>query len=654
MNANLESALNLVRDGFAVFPCKPDKSPYTPHGLYDATRNEAVVCAWFKQWADALPALPCGANSLFVVDCDMKDSIDGIANFHAGCAASGVDLSGCFVVETPSGGRHYYFQADAEHDTGNSVCKLGQGIDTRGAKGYVIAPGAVLPDGRAYRPAQGSLRGIATLPRAIAEFLAKPAQPQQLVTVDPSLVTAGDRAWAQRALQSECEKLCKVTSSRNDAANRAAFTLAGYVANYSLDEAEVRSMLLAAMTTNRYTTDKPDGINRATNTINSGLAKGKERPHPLKSQEGNTEHEAYLRTNIVPANLKTYGQQGSSLTPEFIAHLEQKGRDAATQIQTAIPATPVPTAAIADIDAIPSVFAYRSAPIEFAVHNLIAYSAITLISGDAGCGKTTLITAMASHIANGTPFLGYTATQLRRVLYLDRENSLPIVQERLRRLRVADGANLKYFGAHVGEVPMPGSPIVKAWVQRTEPKPVVFIDSLSAFMDGNENSTEDIRRFMQQLRDLATLGAAVVILHHVGKGENAQEYRGSSDIKAAIDVGFILRNFGETRLNKLALKPFKARFTVTDTMAISYEQGQFILENAPQAGDDGLTELLRSNPELKKSEFEALALKRGFKRSHIRSFVDNGLQAGLIRSLTGLKNAQRITLTESMPTGLLV
>jgi len=418
-------------------------------------------------------------------------------------------------------------------------------------------------------------------------------------------------------------------------------------------------MLLDAMTTNRYTTDKPDGINRATKTINSGLTKGKEKPYQLKSQEGNTEHEAYLRTNIVPPNLKTYGQQGSPFTPEFIARLEQKGREAAAaraaaQIQTAIPATPVPTAAIADIDAIQSVFAYRSAPIEFAVHNIIAYSAITLISGDAGCGKTTLITAMASHIANGTSFLGRTATQLRKVLYLDRENSLPIVQERLRRLRVTDGANLKYFGAHVGEVPMPGSPIVKAWLQRTEPKPVVFVDSLSAFMDGNENSTEDIRRFMQQLRDLATLGAAVVILHHVGKGENAQEYRGSSDIKAAIDLGFILRNFGETRLSKLALKPFKARFTVTETMAISYEHGEFTAENAPQAGDDGLTELLRSNPELKKSEFETLALKRGFKRSHIRSFIDSGTQAGLIRSMTGLKNAQRIALTESMPAGMLV
>jgi len=450
--------------------------------------------------------------------------------------------------------------------------------------------------------------------------------------VDPALVTDGDRALAQGALQDECTKLRKKTQHRNNALNSAANNLGEFIGSGALDEQEVIQKLYGASVMNGY--EAKDGNAAVMKTIYSGLTSGKAKPRPLLAQR------------LQPLN------------PVLVSHLEEKGREAATraaaQIQTTIPSTQAPTAAIADIEAIQSVFAYRSAPIEFAVHNIIAYSAITLISGDAGCGKTTLITAMASHIANGATFLGHTSTQLRRVLYLDRENSLPIVQERLRRLRVTDGANLKYFGAHVGEVAMPGSPIVKEWVQRTEPKPVVFVDSLSAFMDGNENSTEDIRRFMQQLRDLATLGAAVVILHHVGKGENAQEYRGSSDIKAAIDVGFILRNFGETRLSKLALKPFKARFTVTDTMALSYEHGEFTSENAPQASDDGLTELLRGNPGLKKSEFETLALKHGFKRSHIRSFIDNGVQAGLIRSMTGLNNAQRIVLAQSTPTGMLV
>jgi hypothetical protein len=126
-NQNLEAALTLVRDGHTVFPCKPDKSPHVRF-LETSTRNEAIVCGWWERWPDALPALPCGVNGLCVVDCDRKDGIDGVANFHAGCVTSGVDLSGCFAVETPSGGRHYYFRADTENDIGNSVCKLGQGI----------------------------------------------------------------------------------------------------------------------------------------------------------------------------------------------------------------------------------------------------------------------------------------------------------------------------------------------------------------------------------------------------------------------------------------------------------------------------------------------------------------------------------------------
>jgi hypothetical protein len=67
---------------------------------------------------------------------------------------------------------------------------------------------------------------------------------------------------------------------------------------------------------------------------------------------------------------------------------------------------------------------------------------------------------------------------------------------------------------------------------------------------------------MSQLRRLADMGAAVIVLHHSGKGESARDYRGSSDIKAAIDVGYLLTNMGDGGLDRLRLKAFKTRFQV--------------------------------------------------------------------------------------------
>jgi hypothetical protein len=46
------------------------------------------------------------------------------------------------VVQTPSGGRHYYYVTDTP--VGNSAQKVGEGVDIRGDGGFVVAPGSVL------------------------------------------------------------------------------------------------------------------------------------------------------------------------------------------------------------------------------------------------------------------------------------------------------------------------------------------------------------------------------------------------------------------------------------------------------------------------------------------------------------------------------
>lgn len=68
-------------------------------------------------------------------------------------------------------------------------------------------------------------------------------------------------------------------------------------------------------------------------------------------------------------------------------------------------------------------------------------------TGDAGAGKSTLATWIAHAIAEGFRFMGFEVKTLRSVLYLDRENSLPVVKERLTRLQIRPEPRFKYFGA---------------------------------------------------------------------------------------------------------------------------------------------------------------------------------------------------------------
>ena len=71
--------------------------------------------------------------------------------------------------------------------------------------------------------------------------------------------------------------------------------------------------------------------------------------------------------------------------------------------------------------------------------------------------------------------------------------------------------------------------MVLEWVRNCEARPLIIIDSMSAFHGGDENSASETRAFLNQARQLADLGATPIVLHHDGKADTAKDYRGSSD-----------------------------------------------------------------------------------------------------------------------------
>lgn len=620
ISLNKEEALSLASRGLHIFPTNPAKKPLIEDWPNKASSSVLYIEAWWGKWPDALPALPVGAHNLVVIDCDRRPGRpDGVAAFHAICAEQSIDLSDAFRVESPSGGMHYYFATQTPY--GNSSGSLPDGIDVRGKGGYVIAPGATLPDGLSYRHVAGSWDAIPALPEALAAFLRSKdvsevsSLPMQ-TTVRPA-ASEREIAYAENALADEVEKLSAMREGegRNTALNAAALRIGEMVGAGWIERGKVEQALREASVQNGYVAK--DGERAANATLQSGLEAGIAKPRdPLSAIQ--VERQWY---EMIARWIEAYKAKSSSLE--------------------------------SFIDSIRSPFDYECQPLTYLVNHFIPEAAITMLSGDAGSGKSSLIMKIADAVSKGYAIFGTPVNMPRRVLYLDKDNSLPIVRERLTRLHIKPNPKFfKYWGGHTG-VDAPNRIFTNQglinWVNKDSIKPLIIIDSQIAFQDGRESDSNDIRAFYDPLRRLTYLGATVVVLHHTGKGETTKEFRGSNDIKAAIDAGFTIHNAGgSTALTKLTLKTFKARIAVYDELAFDYVNGEFIPQDLKQAKEDNLIQLLRNNPGITKSEFEKLAMEQKFSRSDIRNYLDKGIGFGTILTRRGERNASLLYLPENV------
>jgi hypothetical protein len=265
---------------------------------------------------------------------------------------------------------------------------------------------------------------------------------------------------------------------------------------------------------------------------------------------------------------------------------------------------------------------------------------VIALTGDFGNGKSTLALAWARDAhACGHP-----------VFMLDRENPIGVIQARYAQLSMEDGLHFRHWGGWVGEdAPQPAAPNVIEWVRSCVQTPLIIVDSLAAFLGADENDASKMREFMDQDRRLANLGATVLQLHHNGKGDTAKDYRGSSDFKASIDVGFLVPNFStDGMLDKLTLKCYKSRYGLSGDLIYRYAGGNMMRDDTPSAvsrtNAEKLTELLRQNPGIQTVDFERQAGQLGIARKRVRDFVKDGETEGVVVVTKGPGRSQRYRL----------
>jgi KaiC/GvpD/RAD55 family RecA-like ATPase len=236
--------------------------------------------------------------------------------------------------------------------------------------------------------------------------------------------------------------------------------------------------------------------------------------------------------------------------------------------QPAAPATPR-----LEIAALPAVWEMNS-NVEWLVDGMIPRCSVNLISAESGTGKTWLAHAIAGAVARGASFIGRTVQRATPVLYFDGENPLLVVKRNLRDLGIAATPNLHIWGGWNAEPP-PGPDDDRIIRYATEAKPLLIWDSLVEFAHCDEQSSTDMRKFMNRFRHLAHRGATVIILHHTGKSKASKQYRGSSDIKASVDTAYLVT--GKERhgkLHRLTMDPFKSRIAPGQKFTMEFSEGR--------------------------------------------------------------------------------
>jgi archaellum biogenesis ATPase FlaH len=289
---------------------------------------------------------------------------------------------------------------------------------------------------------------------------------------------------------------------------------------------------------------------------------------------------------------------------------------------------------VSRLDRLPSVWK-SEVQMNFIIEGLLLEGALTMLSGQAGDGKSTFSLALAGAVAQGKPFLGRVVKQ-RPVLYLDRENPVYVVKDRLLRLRIPEIPALKIWGMwwEGNEPPGPEDPEI---IEFARQKPLIVIDSLIAFARCDENSSQEMRRHMELYKKLCYLGASVLFIHHASdKAESL--YRGSSDIKAVIDAALHLcRSDGSgsaDALGQLELEEFKTRGMIGGKIRMEFRDNGFHTLDAPRHSPrEMIKELIRSHPSATTRELITLARPLGI------------VKASLLESLTSMILKREVSTT---------
>jgi AAA domain len=173
-------------------------------------------------------------------------------------------------------------------------------------------------------------------------------------------------------------------------------------------------------------------------------------------------------------------------------------------------------------------------PIEWRIDGLAVDGALTMLAGREGEGKSLLALALASAVTRGAEVAGF-ACKRGRALIVDVENGEHEAHRRVHGLR-PDPEKLAYC---ISPLDLSRDlDLLADLLHRAGPN-LLVLDSLRPLIPGADENDSRVDAALAPLRDLVRAhDTACILLHHAGK--QGGEYRGSTAIGAAVELGFTL------------------------------------------------------------------------------------------------------------------
>lgn len=498
----LAAALEYAERGWPVFPLQPHgKAPLLAgHGHRDASTDEAVIRSWYAASPDANVGIACEPAGLVVLDID---------DYKAECEAerwlNGRELPPTYTVSTGNGGRHYYYLAPEGAPLPSSNSKLAKCVDVKARGAYVGAP-----------PSKTTLAYEVIDPRDPVPspvWLADELRPGPDCTetepraASPTIECPAQSAYARKVMDEEGARLAAAPEgTRNDTLNRVGFRFGQLVAtghvSRPLAEKWLRQSAARASSNGNHPLTKSEIDNAVTLSVNAGM-----------NDPGNTPKVEDKRSSErVPRDLRS------------------------PQATPALKSTPF------------SKVAARTP--ELLWDQRLVSGGITLVGGNGGVGKSSLVTSIAAAFANGKGLPGQSERDRGSTLMLSYEDPPEVLAHRLEAggfcadrapygsIEFIDAAS-PFEDSH-RQLEPDDIELVCERARSIDGLRLVVLDPVMQFIGPSTNPMLDnqIRAVLSTLRYLADeLNVAVLVVAHTRKGmpdgyESLAEWiAGSSGIK---------------------------------------------------------------------------------------------------------------------------
>jgi len=507
----LSRALWLAECGFHVFPLHPgSKEPAVSSWPDKATTDPETIKKLFRNRPQHNVAVATGfAYSdkwLFVLDVDTKRNKDGGATL-AELENKHGNLPPTYIVETASGGYHYYFLADKQ--TGNTAGRLGEGLDTRGKGGYVVAPGSMIEFENPVGPLIGEADSIerfyqdarnfavAEAPGWLVDLLDTPAEREDTST--PAIEELDTEGAIRRATYYLKEQAPEAVEGQGG--DSTTYFVACRVMDYGVSPAKCFDLMADHYNDTKCT--PPWDIDDLEKKVHNAASYH-------QSPTGNAAPEADFEAVESDDNSEPPQEPGKKTGLELI------------EGGTVEPNYYNP----------------------YLIDGIIDMKSSSMLYGPPGVGKSFVTLDMSWHIAMGRPWNG-RRTRQGAVLYLQLEGGNRVF-DRIAALRqhYETEENVPFFLSRTPvnlSTQMRDTRFILDAVDTIENEyghkcQLIVVDTLARAMDGDENSAQDIGAVFRRLdfiRDRC--GVHTMIIHHAGK-DSSRGARGSNALKGAVDT----------------------------------------------------------------------------------------------------------------------